>query len=156
MSSSLNIAIMATLAAGLSVLAKVVSKLGQSERVHSAEIAALADQVAQQEKLLAVLTAPAASEDREPKAVFVPARRWDLPESKSTQRPVLIAVPDLAPPPAESVEIPANLVQRFGAIWDLADSGVPIESIARATGHPIGELELILGLRRTRASELRG
>jgi hypothetical protein len=38
--------------------------------------------------------------------------------------------------------------QRYSAIWTLADTGASAEVIARATGQPIGQIELILGLRR--------
>ncbi len=41
-----------------------------------------------------------------------------------------------------------GLSQRYAAIWDLADSGASPDVIARATGQPIGQIELILGLRR--------
>ena len=42
----------------------------------------------------------------------------------------------------------SGLQQRYAAIWDLADSGASPDVIARATGLPIGQIELILGLRR--------
>jgi nicotinamide mononucleotide (NMN) deamidase PncC len=63
--------------------------------------------------------------------------------------PTLIAVPDLAeashssPAPAA-----AELGQRFGTIWELATTGASAEQIARRTGQPVGQVELILGLRR--------
>ena len=41
-----------------------------------------------------------------------------------------------------------GLSQRYAAIWDLADTGASPDVIARATGQPIGQIELILGLRR--------
>ena len=37
---------------------------------------------------------------------------------------------------------------RFGGVWGMADAGMPAEAIARETGQPIGQVELILGLRR--------
>jgi hypothetical protein len=40
------------------------------------------------------------------------------------------------------------LGRRFAAVWEMADSGATPEAIARETGHPIGQVELILGLRR--------
>ena len=42
----------------------------------------------------------------------------------------------------------SGLTQRYAAIWALADKGATAEVIARATGQPIGQIELILGLRR--------
>jgi hypothetical protein len=62
----------------------------------------------------------------------------------------LIAVPSLATAGSEAaaIEAGAELGRRFGAIWEMADLGEPAASIARATGHPIGQVELILGLRR--------
>lgn len=59
-------------------------------------------------------------------------------------------MPDLAPPTAPSAEVVAEMARRFGGIWDLADSGASPLAIARATGQPIGQVELILGLRTPR------
>ena len=60
----------------------------------------------------------------------------------------IISVPNLAAGPEER-EAPANsLSQRYAAIWTLADQGASPEVIAKATGQPIGQIELILGLRR--------
>jgi hypothetical protein len=42
----------------------------------------------------------------------------------------------------------AGLSQRYAAIWELAASGASPDAIARATGQPVGQIELILGLRR--------
>ena len=64
--------------------------------------------------------------------------------------PLLITVPDLASRDARPVvEIPESIARRYSPIWDLADSGASPEAIARATGQPVGEIGLILGLRRT-------
>ena len=65
--------------------------------------------------------------------------------------PMLIAVPDLTGPPAETTAA-AELTRRFRAIWDLADAGASAGAIARGTGQPIGQVELILGLRRQLAT----
>lgn len=75
-----------------------------------------------------------------------PARRID--RAGAGAGPTLIAVPDLSGGPAEAAEASAELARRFGAIWDLADAGASAEAIARGTGQPIGQVELILGLRR--------
>jgi hypothetical protein len=82
-------------------------------------------------------------------------RRADRPEVSPLAGPILIAVPDLANRPSAAgleAEASADLGRRFGAIWDLADAGAPADAIARATGLPIGRVELILGLRRRLAS----
>jgi hypothetical protein len=61
----------------------------------------------------------------------------------------LIAVPNLASTPPTDRDAAVNgLTQRYAAIWTLADQGASAEVIARATGQPIGQIELILGLRR--------
>ncbi len=71
---------------------------------------------------------------------------------KGPSCPTLIEVPSLAAPlPAQPPsELAAELDRRFGPIWGLADAGLPLDEIVRRTGHPIGEVELILGLRRRR------
>ena len=61
--------------------------------------------------------------------------------------PTLIAIPNLA---ATGDWVPApstttDLGRRFGSIWELADAGASAETIARETGQPIGQVELILG-----------
>jgi hypothetical protein len=61
--------------------------------------------------------------------------------------PRLIAVPKL-PAAQDRQGMQNGLSQRYAAIWDLADSGASPDAIARATGQPIGQIELILGLRR--------
>ena len=60
----------------------------------------------------------------------------------------LIAVPDLAGLPEDRDPSSNPLSQRYAAIWTLADQGASPEVIAKATGQPIGQIELILGLRR--------
>ena len=62
--------------------------------------------------------------------------------------PILIAVPDLTASDPDTVAIPPELAERFAGIWELAESGATAEAIARATGQPIGQIELILALRR--------
>jgi hypothetical protein len=61
--------------------------------------------------------------------------------------PKLIAVPNLSAG-FDRQATHSGLSHRHAAIWDLADSGASAEVIARATGQPIGQIELILGLRR--------
>ena len=57
--------------------------------------------------------------------------------------PSLIAVPDLSSKPRPSPEA----VRPYREVWDLADSGHNAEAIAARTGTPVGQVELILGLR---------
>ena len=77
-----------------------------------------------------------------------PARRVDPGDSATSSGPTLIAVPDLAAPPASNAEAAAEFDRRFGPVWAMADEGTPVDAIARETGYPIGQVELILGLRR--------
>jgi hypothetical protein len=62
--------------------------------------------------------------------------------------PPLIAVPNLAATNHDREATLNSLTQRYTAIWTLAESGAAPDVIARATGQPIGQIELILGLRR--------
>jgi hypothetical protein len=75
-------------------------------------------------------------------------RRVDPGHSATSEGPTLIFVPNLASPPSANSEAAAELDRRFGPIWAMADEGTPAEAIARETGYPIGQVELILGLRR--------
>lgn len=81
----------------------------------------------------------------------VSIHRPDPAETASISTPRLIAVPSLATVGSEAAATRAagELSRRFGTIWTLADAGEPADAIALATGHPIGQVELILGLRRT-------
>ncbi len=76
------------------------------------------------------------------------ARRVDPGDLATSGGPTLISVPNLAAPPAAPSEAAAELDRRFGGVWAMADSGAAIEAIARESGYPIGQVELILGLRR--------
>ncbi len=77
-----------------------------------------------------------------------PARRIDAGHPTTSEGPTLISVPNLATPPSTTSEAAAELDRRFGPIWAMADEGTSTELIARETGYPIGQIELILGLRR--------
>jgi len=79
---------------------------------------------------------------------FETVQRIDRAKTTAVGGPTLIVVPSLATTlPGASATAAAELSRRFGAIWAQADSGLSPESIARATGQPIGQVELILGLR---------
>lgn len=79
-----------------------------------------------------------------------PVLRVDRPAAQEPAGPTLISVPNLSASdePEVSDEASAALGRRFAAVWEMADSGAAPEAIARETGHPIGQVELILGLRR--------
>ena len=77
-----------------------------------------------------------------------PGRRIDRGEPAPSGGPTLISVPDLSAPPSSTSEAAAELDRRFGPVWAMADEGVPVDAISRETGYPIGQVELILGLRR--------
>lgn len=97
-----------------------------------------------EDRLGAVEVSPAAAGSVGPKR----HRRLDRRQQAPVEGPVLIAVPSLASIPVEmSSEVAAEFDRRFGPIWALADAGAPPDAIARETGHPIGQVELILGLR---------
>jgi hypothetical protein len=66
----------------------------------------------------------------------------------STHEPALIAIPNLEDAPHDRDVTVSGLRERYAAIWALADTGASRDVIARATGQPIGQIELILGLRR--------
>lgn len=75
-------------------------------------------------------------------------RRVDRPVPKVSDGPTLIAVPNLASNGDPSDETSDELTRRFGAILEMAEAGASAESIARATGQPVGQVELILGIKR--------
>jgi hypothetical protein len=62
--------------------------------------------------------------------------------------PSLIAVPKLEPAPFDRGVNVNALKERYATIWALADSGATLEQMARSSGQPVGQIELILGLRR--------
>ena len=78
-----------------------------------------------------------------------PSVRIDRP-SPAIPGPTLITIPSMAAPGSETIahEAAETLSRRYGPIWDLADAGESPSAIARATGHPVGQVELILALRR--------
>jgi hypothetical protein len=76
-----------------------------------------------------------------------PERRGSV-RADSSHEPALIAVPNLEGEPHDRDVTASGLKERYAAIWALADTGATPDVIARATGQPIGQIELILGLRR--------
>ena len=77
-----------------------------------------------------------------------PYLRLDPAQADGPLGPTLISVPNLADTPVTGASPGADLLRRFGAICDLADREQSAAAIARATGQPIGLVELVLGLRR--------
>ena len=70
-------------------------------------------------------------------------------DQAARNEPTLIAIPDLGAVEEESDErAGSELGERHGEAWTLAAAGVPPEEIARQTGQPIGQIELIVGLYR--------
>jgi hypothetical protein len=102
----------------------------------------------------AVSTAAPSNTGLAPEAGPHHAPRADRARPSAVGGPTLILVPSLsASDPDAPVAAAAELGQRFGAIWALADSGQAPDAIARTTGQPVGQVELILGLRRQLASQ---
>jgi hypothetical protein len=73
--------------------------------------------------------------------------RHDGPSLDGVKEPKLITVPKLTAIQDRQAMI-GGLSHRYAAIWELAEGGASADAIARATGQPIGQIELILGLRR--------
>ena len=81
----------------------------------------------------------------------VPTRPVERAEpSPRRDGPTLIAVPDMT---SKARPAPGSL-QPYADIWALADGGLSPAAIASRTGTPVGQVELILGLRQ-RATEAR-
>ena len=90
--------------------------------------------------------------------IRVDERRTTRAETaKLTAISTLIEIPDVTSKggvaaPSEAL---IEFENRFGLIWGMADEGRGEDEIARATGYPIGQIELILGLRGRSASASR-
>jgi len=70
-------------------------------------------------------------------------------DQNARNQPTLIAIPDMGSVEEELQAGGGNeLGERHGEAWTLAATGVPPEDIARQTGQPIGQVELIVGLYR--------
>lgn len=74
--------------------------------------------------------------------------RIDPAVENAVPGPTLIAVPNLATSTEGTGPANEELGRRFAPVWSLADTGLSAEAIAERTGQPIGQVELILGLRR--------
>jgi hypothetical protein len=140
-----------SLAVIMMVLGAVWSRLRKLSRP-LVETARLVDDLTHRqralESVLARLDGKATTAKRGP---TMPPHRVDRPEPGAATGPTLIAIPNLAATPAEvtaAASAAAELAHRFGAIWAMSEIGASAEVIARETGQPIGQIELILGLRR--------
>ncbi len=77
--------------------------------------------------------------------------RENGPAADSTDRPAppsLISIPDMSRPADGETDEAANLAQKHADIWSMAERGLGAAEIARTTGRPIGQVELIVGLHR--------
>lgn len=145
----------------LSVLLAVVSALAGALwwRVRSAPLiraAWLARELAERQEALESLIARLEPQPRSPRRGAVstanPSRtstlRADPPVRDPIPGPTLIEVPDMSATGRDDPARGADLASRYGPIWDLAGRGESADAISRSTGLPIGQIELILGLRR--------
>lgn len=78
-----------------------------------------------------------------------PLRQGPSENSETRGGSTLIAIPDLAAGGNEpDSQAETELVKRHAEVWTLAAVGMPPGEIARQTGQPIGQVELIVGLYR--------
>jgi hypothetical protein len=162
MSSSQELILVLALVGLLVIAAALAGGLWWRLRARAlVDVAHLADVLATRlrtlDALLAKLDAPAldrpanpASARRSSSERILRSSRTDPPVPNAVAGRTLISVPDLSASTAEpaAASASAELARRFSAIWELADTGASPESISRGTGYPIGQVELILGLRR--------
>ncbi len=164
MSPALEMALIVTLSVLLAAVSGVAGMLCWRVRsVPLDRVARLARELAERQKALEVLIArlEAAEATQKEAPAKAPGPRPAARRNASTVRidraepsavagPTLIAVPDLSMAQSHvgAPSAGSELSRRFGAIWDLADTGATADAIARTTGQPIGQVELILGLRR--------
>jgi len=89
-----------------------------------------------------------------------PTRRVDSPQRADSKdhAPLehLLSVPNLAVGLESQVSPESDLNRRYAAIWDLAEAGASAETIARKTSQPLGQVELILGLKRQTDATISG
>lgn len=143
---------LALIVAGVALLAATTALAGAWRW----RVRALAERVRALEAIVARMESRLGAGDRPahrpagPRAVRI--RRPDPAPEGVPPGPTLIEVPDLTATPAEAPGAMSELAGRFGAIWERADRGEPPDVIAQATGQPIGQVELILGLRRRLAA----
>lgn len=132
-----------SLAEDLAELTRLVEELEQSALRQNA---AMGERIAGLERALASLSqAPTPAESAPgPEASPEPRRRTraviaEAPVQRKVEAPPAPAAPAISPS-----AIPHSL---FTPVYDLADQRIPPGEIARRTSLPIGEVEIILGLR---------
>lgn len=69
--------------------------------------------------------------------------------AKGAEPSLLITLPSLEAPAGDRRAVAEGLAERYATVWRLAESGRSPESISRETQTPIGQIELILGLKRS-------
>jgi hypothetical protein len=153
-------ALLITLAALLAAVSALAGALWWRVRsiptIHAAHLAkTLAERQEVLETLIARLEAASKPKSKSPIARRFPdpstlpaTRRVDAAEPDTPPGPTLIAVPNVAAAMELPASPPRGQTHRFGPIWELADRGASADAIARVTGQPVGQVELILGLRR--------
>jgi hypothetical protein len=150
MSQTLELLVLLTalgLLVGVSALAGAI--WGQVHGWPRARALRLAEELAERLKALEARSQAPAN----PVQATTARHRADPPASSAVAGPMLIEVPELPRASGNGGAAAASeLAARFGAIWALADDGAPPEAIARQTGQPIGQVELVLGLRRQLAA----
>jgi hypothetical protein len=159
-----ELAVIVALAALLAVVSAVAGALWwRSRAVPLIRVAQLARDLAERQRALEEILerwekarareAPGGSHPGGPRSATT-VHRFDPPRPSAVAGPTLIAVPDLAAPraAAPAAEASAELARRYGAVWEMAERGLAAEAIARAIGQPVGQVELVLGLRRPRAA----
>jgi hypothetical protein len=103
------------------------------------------------QQVLTLKEVPAAMPTNPARPSARPRRRRDDAEALFPAGPRLIAVPRLSPPPGRGEsrrrDAADQMAGRYGPIWALAEAGRPPAEIAMESGLPIGQVELILGLR---------
>lgn len=160
MSPALNMALHVTLAVLLAAVSATAGALWWRVRsIPMIRAAHLAKTLAERQEVLETLIARLEAAGK-PKAKGPTVRRFPDPSNLTTTHradtaepvppagPILIAVPNIASGPEIPAVPPRGLTNRFSPVWELADKGASAEAIARVTGQPVGQVELILGLRR--------
>jgi hypothetical protein len=135
---------------------RVSGELGETQRVLK-DLARRIDVIEQELKEAKTIAFPKRPMPPSVRLATSTSTRQDSRRGSSAAGPTLIAIPNLAAShPDESETAAVELGRRFGGIWELADSGSSPEAIARHTGQPVGQVELILALRRQLESNTGG
>ena len=148
---TLVVAAVALIGLGSTAVLTALGRLGMGLAAARGRLETLERRLARLEHLGGVTTAPTRARSAASNAVVT--RRLDAPKGFAPVGRTLIAVPNLSAVGASKgsrtkASARAELRRRFAVICELADAGGSAESIARATGQPVGRVELVLGLRR--------